>query len=740
MADLEEPITFPIRYEDPEYQAAHSNLFSKSLTRPLEDVLPPGVNQADFDAAINKLKNVLGSEHVFIGKSLTEYIDPYELQEEPSRRKIPSGAVWMNKIVEVNQEFCYAVVEPGVTFTGLYDYCKLHKLHVWPSVPSLGWGSVVGNTVDRGTGFLPTATHHQHIAGLEILLADGDIVRTGQFGISDSPSAHLSKFTFGPSIEGLFLQSNLGIVTKMGIWLTPQPQAYLSCGFSMPEFEDVEVMVDLLGEMRRNGVLPNTVYVSNIVEWLGMVGKRVDYWDKDEPIPDWKVKELQEKLNMGYWNAKFGLYGPKGVIQAQIDEFKRVAAIKSPTGKLYAEMFEGEGDELLEATSVGEPHGGIFVGVPTLWSLPMVDYRLPKDGTGIAGHADYSPIMPSSGKTILEWARTSKRISEAQGWDLFLDFFMHERHVILVNFMTFDKSKPEHRRAISTILAQLYAEGKKRGYSTYRTHINYMDLNADSYDFNDHAYRRFVEKLKDAVDPDGMLSPGKQGMWPERYRSFRDPAGKNVDPNHGLEKLVTETSNAKLDIARENHLGVERWQAVPGLQCDATTPRPFPAIDPRINPDSLTSEPGLDLLRTLNTSTLYPKSSSRTRALEDNSGRAKWDSPADSNKILKKSPTLVRFARSDIVETPISRSGSSTDDRIEVPLIAAEEAHSKTPSVDDSTFTGITYSEVFPEFQVETEEEPPKCKHQTPSGHHTQDGISRDTNADWMNLLDPLVD
>ncbi|CZR63014.1 related to 4-cresol dehydrogenase flavoprotein subunit [Phialocephala subalpina] len=565
MADLEETLTFPIRYEDPEYQATHSNLFSKSLIRPLEDVLPPGVTQADFDAAIAKLKDVLGSEHVFTGKSLAEYIDPYELQEEPSRRKIPSGAVcpktieetqgvlrvaneykipvWtfsrgknlgyggpaprlngslaldlhrMNKIIEVNQEFSYAVVEPGVTFTDLYDYCKLHKLRVWPSVPSLGWGSVVGNTVDRGTGFLPTATHHQHIAGLEVLLADGDIVRTGQFGISDSPSAHLSKFTFGPSIEGLFLQSNLGIVTKMGIWLTPQPQAYLSCGFSMPEFEDVEVMVDLFGEMRRNGVLPNTVYISNIVEWLGMIGKRVDYWDKDEPIPEWKVKELQEKLNMGYWNAKFGLYGPKGVIQAQIDEFRRVAAIKAPAGKLYAEMFAGEGDELLEATSVGEPHGGPFVGVPTLWSLPMVSYRLPEDGKGIGGHADYSPIIPSSGKAIFEWVKTSKRISEAQGWDLLLDFFMHERHVILVNFMTFDKTKPEHRRAISTILAELYAEGKKRGYSTYRTHINYMDLNAESYDFNDHAYRRFVEKLKDAVDPNGILSPGKQG-----WRDFR---------------------------------------------------------------------------------------------------------------------------------------------------------------------------------------------------------------------------
>lgn len=95
-------------------------------------------------------------------------------------------------------------------------------------------------------------------------------------------------------------------------------------------FENVEVMVDFFGEMRQNGVLPNTVYISNIVDWLGTVGKRVEYWDKDEPIPEWKVRELQEKLNMGYWNAKFGLYGPKGVIQAQIDKFKKVAAIKAP--------------------------------------------------------------------------------------------------------------------------------------------------------------------------------------------------------------------------------------------------------------------------------------------------------------------------------------------------------------------------------------------------------------------------
>ncbi|PVH76549.1 vanillyl alcohol oxidase [Cadophora sp. DSE1049] len=583
---VQEALSLPIRYADPDYNSTHHKLFSKSLINPLETVLPPGVTQVEFNTAFGKLKEVLGHENVYVGKALAEYIDPYELQEEPSRRKVPSGAVcpatvaeaqgvlkianefkipvWtfsrgknlgyggpaprlsgslaldlhrMNKVIEVNEEFSYAVVEPGVTFTDLYDYCKLHKLRMWPSVPSLGWGSVIGNTVDRGTGFLPTATHHQNIAGLEILLADGDVVRTGHFAQDGSPSAHLTKFTFGPSIEGLFMQSNLGIVTKMGIWLTPQPQAYLSCGFSMDEFEDVETMVHLFSEMRRNGTLPNTVYISNIVEWLGMVGKRVDYWDKDEPIPDWKVRELQKKLNMGYWNAKFGLYGPKGVIQAQYDEFKRVAAMKAPKGRAYGEMFCGKGDELLEAIDVGEPHGGPFVGVPTLWSLPMVNYRVPGDGQGIAGHADYSPVLPSSGKAILEWARTSKAISEKHGWDLFCDFFMHERHAIFVNFMTFDKSKPEHCQAISSILAECYEEGKKRGFSTYRTHINFMDLNAESYDFNNHAYRRFVEKIKGAVDPNGILSPGKQGIWPAAFQTFRDPTGNLADPNSAKKGL-----------------------------------------------------------------------------------------------------------------------------------------------------------------------------------------------------------
>jgi FAD/FMN-containing dehydrogenase len=51
----------------------------------------------------------------------------------------------MNKIIEVSDKFSYAVVEPGVTFGDLYNYCAEKKLRVWPSTASLGWGSVIGN-------------------------------------------------------------------------------------------------------------------------------------------------------------------------------------------------------------------------------------------------------------------------------------------------------------------------------------------------------------------------------------------------------------------------------------------------------------------------------------------------------------------------------------------------------------------------------------------------------------------
>jgi FAD/FMN-containing dehydrogenase len=63
----------------------------------------------------------------------------------------------MNKILEVNTEDAYALVEPGVTFFDLHEYLVNHNLRekVWLDVPDVGGGSIIGNAVERGVGYTP---------------------------------------------------------------------------------------------------------------------------------------------------------------------------------------------------------------------------------------------------------------------------------------------------------------------------------------------------------------------------------------------------------------------------------------------------------------------------------------------------------------------------------------------------------------------------------------------------------
>jgi hypothetical protein len=48
--------------------------------------------------------------------------------------------------------------------------------------------------------------------------------------------------------------------------------------------------------------------------------------------------------------------------------------------------------------------------------------------------------------------------------------------------------------------------------------VLWYDEVARSYDYNGGAMRRWNETVKDAVDPKGIIAPGKMGIWPKAYR------------------------------------------------------------------------------------------------------------------------------------------------------------------------------------------------------------------------------
>jgi len=58
-----------------------------------------------------------------------------------------------------------------------------------------------------------------------------------------------------------------------------------------------------------------------------------------------------------------------------------------------------------------------------------------------------------------------------------------------------------------------------KGFGEYRAHAAFQTEAMAQYSFNNHAMLRFCETIKDAIDPNGILSPGKSGIWPKRMRN-----------------------------------------------------------------------------------------------------------------------------------------------------------------------------------------------------------------------------
>ena len=411
----------------------------------------------------------------------------------------------MNRILEVNEELGYAVVEPGVRFLDLYAHLQVHGHRLMMSVPDIGWGSLIGNALERGFGYAPMWDHSANACGMELLLADGRVVRTGMGAKNGSSAWHVYKGGFGPSLDGLLQQSNFGIVTRMGVWLMSRPETVVTCMLKAPRVTDIGPLVDKLRPLLLDGTIQSNAVIGNTTVIASMMSERRIWWDGDGALPEHAVQAAADGLHLGRWNARFGLYGRASMTDARL-AIVQAALARIEGAELVVRRYSGD-----VTAAEAHPADHAQLGIPGLALLRMAAWR-----GGTPAHTDFSLVCPATRADVERQRALIQTQVECHGFDYAGGFTLNGRHAIALALLAFDRDDEAQPQQVHALFSRLIESASAAGYAPYRAHLAFMDEISAQYDFNDHALRAVAETIKNALDPIGILSPGKQGIWPGR--------------------------------------------------------------------------------------------------------------------------------------------------------------------------------------------------------------------------------
>jgi hypothetical protein len=116
---------------------------------------------------------------------------------------------------------------------------------------------------------------------------------------SDNPTWQSFQYGYGPYIDGIFTQSNFGIVTKMGLWLMPKTE-HLTYMVTFPRDDDFEEIIEIIRSLMVNKVLGNVPQLRHVIQELAVSGKnREEFYRGKGQIPREVIREHAKKLACG---------------------------------------------------------------------------------------------------------------------------------------------------------------------------------------------------------------------------------------------------------------------------------------------------------------------------------------------------------------------------------------------------------------------------------------------------------
>jgi 4-cresol dehydrogenase (hydroxylating) len=406
----------------------------------------------------------------------------------------------MNRILEVDERLGYAVVEPGVTFRQLRaELAARGDTFMVSATSGPPDGSILGNALDRGAGYTPYFDHFGMLCGLEVVLPDGGVLHTGDGTLAGSRNRFVNKSGFGPLLDGLFSQSNYGIVTQAAIWLMPRPPVIRAFAFEFPEDDDLAEIIELVRPLKLANAVPTLVKVTSDV--YGFATERPYPYERTGgvvPLPDAVRRELRAEHHTGAWLVSGALYGPtEQAVAPGIDRLRALFDSAGGTGKVTYHAHE----QMLE-NPVHKIHVDTFSGEPTDRELGLLDWR---PGGGATW---FLPATPMVGEVAQLQQRTSRRILAKHGFEYAVEFVCGPRAARALHIVLFDRSDAGEVARMDAAYDELVAAYDQLGYPIGRTPTDRQEWAMR----RQPELRRLTSGIKSALDPNGILAPGKYGI------------------------------------------------------------------------------------------------------------------------------------------------------------------------------------------------------------------------------------
>lgn len=414
----------------------------------------------------------------------------------------------MNRIVEVDEELAWVVLEPGVSQAQLQRHLAEHHPGLWMDATGAGGeASVVGNVLERGFGHTPYGDRFRNVCGLEVVLASGEVVRTGFHGYGARGAAQVYPYGVGPCLDGLFTQSNLGVVTRMTLWLMPRPKSMAAFFISFEDGRDLAEGVGALTRLKLDGTLRSVLHLGND---LRAIASSLRSAGAQGRLTDERRARLREEFGVARWNATGAVYGTPAQVRDALWRVRwalrgRKMRVMTPwllravqwlpfkfpwLGPLgvVMDLLQGRVPELpKEAMYWGvapgqEAHAGL------LWVAPICAARA----------ADVEAMVGLIEGTLAEF-----------GFDALMSMnYVQDRALCAVTQLAFSRERPEDLERARACHHALLTRLLQAGFPPYRVHpLGVSHLHAQN-----PALWALAKQLKGALDPRSILAPGKNGL------------------------------------------------------------------------------------------------------------------------------------------------------------------------------------------------------------------------------------